>query len=45
MESNNITSKMQQNAENACVNGMWQLGFNRICKHALTLCHGVGSGG
>ena len=29
METNIITSKTQRNAENARVNGMWQLGFSK----------------
>ena len=35
METNIITSKTQRNAENACVNGMWQLGFSLPLKKKL----------
>ena len=30
METNMVTLKSQRNAENACVNGMWQLGLRKL---------------
>ena len=39
MERNIITLKTRRNAENACVNGMWQLGFRKtfIAKDQMSL--------
>ena len=33
METNGITMKTQRNAENACVNGLWQLGLKEDMKY------------